>query len=100
VIDTNTAQKGEFVSLQAGQTARANFLLREVLLRPGKYLVGLWLGRPAMETIDDVEHATTVDFVEGEETSRHYIVFPGTYLCRFEQNVSVLERAPAQDSHS
>src|SRR6266849_5316332 len=100
VIDTNTAQKGEFVSLRAGQTARANFLLREVLLRPGKYLVGLWLGRPAMEIIDDVEHATTVDFVEGEETSQHYIVFPGTYLCRFEQNVSVLEHAPAEDSHS
>ncbi len=100
VIDTNTAQKGEFVSLRAGQTARANFLLREVLLRPGKYLVGLWLGRPAMEIIDDVEHATTVDFVEGEETSQHYIVFPGTYLCRFEQNVSVLEHAPAEDSNS
>ena len=40
LIDTNTAQKGEFVSLQAGQNARANFLLREVLLRPGKYFVG------------------------------------------------------------
>src|SRR5260370_971237 len=45
VIDTNTAQKGEFVSLRAGQTAKANFLLREVLLRPGKYLIGLWLDR-------------------------------------------------------
>ena len=28
VIDANTAQKGEFVSLNAGQTVRANFLLR------------------------------------------------------------------------
>ena len=89
VIDTNTAQKGEFVSLAAGQTARANFLLREVLLKPGKYFVGLWLGRDTLETIDDIEHATTLDFIESEETSRHSIVFPGPYLCRFEQNVSI-----------
>jgi lipopolysaccharide transport system ATP-binding protein len=89
IIDANTAQKGEFVGLQAGQTARANFLFREVLLKPGKYLVRLWLGRAAMEIIDDIEHAATLDFSEGEETSRHPVVFPGTYLCRFEQNVSI-----------
>jgi lipopolysaccharide transport system ATP-binding protein len=100
VIDTNTAQKGEFVSLQAGQIATANFLLREVLLRPGKYLVGLWLGRPAMETIDDVEHVTTVDFVEGEETSQHYVVFPGTYLCRFDQNVSISQPSLSESPSS
>jgi hypothetical protein len=29
--------------------------------------------------------------VEGEETSQHYFVFPGTYLCRFDQSVSVVE---------
>src|SRR5260221_518811 len=33
VIDTNTGQKGEFVSLSAGQKGRAAFLLREVLLK-------------------------------------------------------------------
>jgi len=88
VIDANTAQKGEFVSLQAGQTVRANFLLREVLLRPGKYLIGLWLGRESMEVIDDVEHAATLDVIEGEETSQHVIVFPGVYLCRFENTVT------------
>jgi lipopolysaccharide transport system ATP-binding protein len=93
VIDTNTAQKGEFLSMQAGQVARAEFILREVLLRPGKYLVGLWLGREGIETetIDDIEHATTLDFAEGSETSRHPVVFPGTYLCRFEQTVSILQ---------
>jgi lipopolysaccharide transport system ATP-binding protein len=89
VIDTNTAQKGEFVSLQAGQSARAEFVLREVLLRPGKYLVGLWLGRPYTETIDDVEFAASLDFVESAETSRHSEIFPGTYLCRFENNVRI-----------
>jgi lipopolysaccharide transport system ATP-binding protein len=89
VIDANTAQKGEFVSLQAGQTGRARFLLRDVLLKPGKYFVGLWLGRHNMETVDHVEHAVTLDVVEGEETRQHSVIFPGTYLCRFEQRVSV-----------
>jgi lipopolysaccharide transport system ATP-binding protein len=91
LIDTNTAQKGEFVSLRPGQIAKAEFLLREVLLTPGKYLVGLWLGRPHMETIDHIEYATALDFIESEETSRHTEVFPGTYLCRFEQTISVLQ---------
>jgi lipopolysaccharide transport system ATP-binding protein len=89
VIDTNTAQKNEFVSLSPGQTARANFLLREVLLRPGKYFVGLWLGRDTLETIDHIEHAITIDFLESEETSRHSRIFPGTYLCRFENSVRI-----------
>ena len=89
LIDTNTAQKGEFVSLQAGQTAKASFLLQEVLLRPGKYLVGLWLGRDTLETIDDIEHAAALDFVESEETSQHSVIFPGTYLCRFENTVTI-----------
>ena len=95
IIDANTAQKGEFVSLQAGQVASARFLLREVLLRPGKYLVGLWLGRAHMETIDHVEDATSLDFVEQAESSRHTETFPGTYLCRFEQTVSVVQPSPA-----
>jgi lipopolysaccharide transport system ATP-binding protein len=89
IIDTNTAQKGEFVSLQAGQAAMARFLLHEVLLRPGKYLVGLWLGRAEMETIDDIEFATSLDFIGTDETSRHSETFPGIYLCRFEQKVSM-----------
>jgi lipopolysaccharide transport system ATP-binding protein len=91
VVDTNTAQKGEFVSMKVGQVARANFLLREVLLKPGKYLVGLWLGRDGIESLDYIEHATTMDFAEGEETNRHPVLFPGIYLCRFEHNVSILQ---------
>ncbi|MGH9727967.1 MAG: ABC transporter ATP-binding protein [Candidatus Acidiferrales bacterium] len=91
VIDTNTAQQAEFVSLRAGQTARASFFLRDVLLRPGKYLIGLWLGRPGMEEIDDIEYAMAIDFMDSTETSRHSETFPGMYLCRFEQSVVVNE---------
>jgi lipopolysaccharide transport system ATP-binding protein len=89
VIDTNTAQKGEFVSMAAGQKARGRFLLRDVLLKPGKYFVGLFLGRHTMETIDHVEHAVTFDVAEGEESNQHSVIFPGVYLCRFEQDFSI-----------
>jgi hypothetical protein len=51
--------------------------------------VGLGLGREAMEIIDHIEHAATLDVVEGEESSQHVIVFPGLYLCRFEHNVTI-----------
>jgi len=84
LIDTNTAQKGEFVSLRAGQKTLAQFRLREVLLKPGKYFIGLWLGRHCIETIDHVERAALIDFVESEETCAHSVIYPGTYLCRFE----------------
>ena len=86
VIDTNTAQKGQFVSLNSGQKGCARFLLREVLLRPGTYFVGLWLGRDGIEAVDHIEHAVTVDIVESEETNQHPIIYPGVYLCRFENN--------------
>jgi lipopolysaccharide transport system ATP-binding protein len=89
LIDTNTAQKGEFVRMRAGQTATANFHLREVLLRPGRYLIGLWIGREGTDEIDHIEHATTLDVAENEETSGHPVLFPGKYLCRFDQRVSI-----------
>jgi lipopolysaccharide transport system ATP-binding protein len=91
LIDANTAQKGEFISLQGGQVARANFLIQEMLLRPGKYQIRLWIGREGTEILDDIECATTVDVAEGNETNRHSVIFPGTYLCRFEESVSVLQ---------
>lgn len=89
VIDTNTAQKGEYINMSPGQKARAHFLLHDVLLKPGKYFVGVWLGRHMMETVDFIEHSATVDVMEGEETAKHGITYPGVYLCRFEQSVSV-----------
>jgi lipopolysaccharide transport system ATP-binding protein len=88
VIDTNTAQRGSFISLKAGQRVRAEFLLREVLLKPGTYFLSLWLGRWPTEVVDHVD-AATLDIVESEETTKHSEIFPGVYLCRFESNVHI-----------
>ena len=89
LIDINTAQKGSFVGLKSGQKARVCFHVCELLLKPGCYFLGLWLGRDCMEDIDHIEQATTLDFVESPETSKHVTIFPGSYLCRFEQNVFI-----------
>jgi lipopolysaccharide transport system ATP-binding protein len=89
LVDANTAQKGEFLSMRAGQTATAKFVLRDVLLRPGQYLLGLWLGREGAGVVDHIEHARQLDFADGEETNGHPRLYPGKYLCRFEQSISV-----------
>jgi lipopolysaccharide transport system ATP-binding protein len=91
VIDTNTSQKGQFVSLKSGQKARARFNLIQVLLRPGTYFVSLWLGRAPMELIDYVEHAVELRVVESEETNKYSEIYPGVYLCRFENQFDVIE---------
>jgi lipopolysaccharide transport system ATP-binding protein len=89
VIDVNTAQKGDVVSMRAGQKARVRFLMHDVLLKPGKYSIGLWIGRHNMESIDLLENAGTLDVMEGDETSQHSVIYPGIYLCRFEQSISI-----------
>jgi lipopolysaccharide transport system ATP-binding protein len=89
VIDANTAQKGDYLTMSAGQKARVRFLLRDTLLKPGSYFIGLWLGRHNAETIDHVEHAATINIVEGEANSKHSLIYPGVYLCRFEHSVTV-----------
>jgi lipopolysaccharide transport system ATP-binding protein len=89
VIDTNTGQKNEYVRMEVGQKARARFLLRDVLLRPGQYFVGLWIGRHSMETIDFIEHAAILEVMEGDETRKHGITYPGVYLCRFELQIHI-----------
>jgi lipopolysaccharide transport system ATP-binding protein len=93
LIDTNTAQKGQFISLSAGQKGRARFLLRELLLRPGTYFVGLFLGRSLMELVDYIEHAVTFQVVESEETNKYSEIYPGTYLCRFENDFTISDRS-------
>ena len=93
IIDTNTAQKGDLVNMEAGQSASANFMLREVLLKPGKYVIRLWIGRDD-DVIDDIEYATVIDVAEGGDTNRHPVIFPGTYLCRFEESISFSQSSP------
>jgi lipopolysaccharide transport system ATP-binding protein len=100
VIDTNTAQKGRYVRMNAGEKAKVSFLLHDLLLKPGQYFLGLWLGRQEMEVMDHVEHAATLHVMEGENDSEHPIIYPGVYLCRFEEEVSIFQPSLAESARS
>ena len=88
LLDVNTALKGEFLSLQRGEHARVSFRLRDLLLKPGTYMVGLWLGRGGIEDIDAVKHAATFSVEAPPSEVKHSEVFPGPYQCRFEATKS------------
>jgi lipopolysaccharide transport system ATP-binding protein len=94
VVDVNTAQKNDYVRLNAGEKAKVSFLVRDVLLKPGEYYVGLWLGRHSVGVADHIENAASFSVMESDENSQHYVIYPGVYLCRFEENISVLQVSP------
>lgn len=89
LIDANTALQGSFVSLEAGQEARVCFELRDVLLKPGLYLLGLWLGRGAIEDIDGITYATSFTVEPDPEATVHTETFPGVYQCRYSQRIDL-----------
>ena len=83
LVDANSAIHGRFLSLPAGGRASVTFDLANVLLKPDTYLVGLWLGRAAIEAVDDVETAGTITMAAPPAGARHTEVFPGPYQCSF-----------------
>ena len=87
LIDVNTALKGEFLSLQPGEKATVTFVLHDLLLKPGRYLIELWLGRGGIEDIDFVREAGYFDIREDLAASRHTETFPGIYRCRFTHQI-------------
>ncbi len=89
VIDASTAMQSAFLSMTRGQRATVAFQLHDVLLKPGTYHVGLWLGRGGFEEIDHVERAATWQMHDDLDASTHTETFPGVYQCRFEQRVHV-----------
>lgn len=87
LIDVNTALKGIFVNIPAGKTLKTNFLLREVLLKPSTYLVGLWLGKGGVEEYDHIEYAVPLNIAENPSLIKHVELFPGPYVCKFEVKI-------------
>ena len=98
LVDANTAMQGRFVSMAAGDEARIAFTLDDVRLKPGTYLVGLWMGRANTEDIDGILYAATLEVEPDAQQLRHSEQFPGAYLCAFEHSVVIASRtsdAPA-----
>ena len=61
LIDANTALQGEFLDMASGQKAHVEFQLHNLLLKPGTYLVGVWLGRANLEDIDGITYVTSLN---------------------------------------
>lgn len=89
LIDANTALKGEFLALAAGECATVRFDLEDVLLRPGTYFVNLWTGRGGIEQMDNIEGAAVFVVHENASEQRHTEIFPGPYQCRFTTSLQL-----------
>ena len=92
LIDVNAALQGSFLDLMPGQEAHVEFQLYDVLLKPGVYLLGLWLGRPG-EDIDGITYVTSFSVEADPQTLMYSITFPGVYQCRFTHNIQVYSEA-------
>jgi lipopolysaccharide transport system ATP-binding protein len=96
LVDVNLNQKGEFLRLRPGEKARVRFLVHQLFLKPGAYLLGLWLGRNNIEETDSIPYAAALEIAPETETPVHSVEFPGPYLCRFEASISSFEESLVQ----
>jgi hypothetical protein len=97
LVDANTAMQGRFVSMQPGDEATVSFSLDDVRLKPGTYLVGLWIGRGNVEDIDGILYAATLEVEPDPQQLEHSEQFPGSYLCAFQHSV-VIQSEPSTPS--
>jgi lipopolysaccharide transport system ATP-binding protein len=98
LVDANTAMQGRFVSMAPGDGARVDFLLEDLRLKPGTYLVGLWMGRGNVEDIDGILYAATLDVEPDAQQLQHSEQFPGAYLCAFRHAVAIEAARPASEA--
>lgn len=91
IIDVNTALHGKFVTMAKDEKIEVNFVLESLLLKPGRYLVELWLGKAGMEDIDFVREAGSFQVLQNIAETSHSEVFPGIYQCRFTHNIMKIE---------
>jgi len=87
LIDVNTAIQGRFLALKAGSKATIRFRIINMLLKPGNYTIGLWLGRGGIEEIDNINAAAVFEVVSNPSKTIHTENFPGLYQCDFESEI-------------
>jgi len=89
LVDANTALQASFLNLEPGQDAEVSFLLNNLLLKPGFYLIGLWLGVDDFETIDGITYATSLSIEANPEMLTYARVFPGVYQCQYTHQIKL-----------
>jgi hypothetical protein len=88
LIDVNTSLKGQYLTLLPGQRASVKFELVDLMLRPGEYLIGLWVGRHGIEDYDAIEFAGTLTINENTSIGARPEAYPGPYTCEFDISIS------------
>ena len=73
------------------------FSLDDVRLKPGTYLVGLWMGRGSVEDIDGILYAATLEVEPDPQQLQHSEQFPGSYLCAFQHHVVISSTSAEKD---
>jgi hypothetical protein len=79
--------------MQPGDEATVSFTLDDLRLKPGPYLVGLWMGRGNVEDIDGIVYAATLEVEPDPQQLQHSEQFPAPYLCAFEHSVVIASTA-------
>ena len=92
LVDVNTAIKGTFLTLRRGEQACVNFRLSDLLLKPGNYTLGIWLGRGGIEEIDSVPQAASFSVEAPHDLLKHSETFPGPFQCRFDHSIQLHSR--------
>jgi len=87
LIDANTLIKGYGLALKQGQTAKVVFSLKNVRLRPGNYIVAVWMGAYASHEIDAVKYADSFEVEARREDILYTAPYPGLYSCEFDYKV-------------
>jgi lipopolysaccharide transport system ATP-binding protein len=91
LVDVHTATQGTFLSLKGGEEAHVCFHLKELLLKPDNYLLGLWIGRGGIENIDGITHAASIAVEADPASLMHTESFPGPYQCRFDHTIEIVD---------
>jgi len=87
VIDANTSMKDIFLSINKDQNLNIKFILKNVLLKPGDYTLGIWIGNSNIENIDGIDHVKQFRVEYNPNISNAYYKFPGIYLCNFDYKI-------------
>lgn len=87
LIDANTLIKGYVLDLKKDQEAKVRFLLKNVRLKAGTYLAGVWMGAFGNHEIDAVKYAASFQVEAKREDILYTSPFPGVYACEFEYKI-------------
>lgn len=86
LVNADTTTLGRTVALRQGKTT-CRLTIERLYLKPGTYVVGLWLGDPASETLDRIESAFRIE-VHDRQPERPAVRldprYDGPVECRFD----------------